>query len=64
MIVNIGYSSWYSSHFNGQIIADYQVKAKFHYTIQLANELVSWSPTCLRAGQHTGIWPIGRYPAR
>jgi len=22
------------------------LKAKFHYTIQLANQLVSWSATC------------------
>jgi len=27
-----------------------KLKAKFHYTIQLANQLVSWSVSCRRAG--------------
>jgi len=25
-----------------------QIKAKFHYAIQLANQLASWSQTCSR----------------
>jgi len=43
------------------------MKAKFHYAIQLANQLASWfaSLAGLRpASEHNGIWPIRHYLSR
>jgi len=42
--------------------AEVSVKAKFHYAVQLANHLASWSQTCSRRGRELdSIMKFGKF---